>query len=219
MKGESNVFCPFANYNRIDPRPSYIRILHASPRTPSVDVYVNDKKTVSNLSYEKFTEYYKLPAGSYNIKLYTTRTKVNPILNKNLNLPSGKIFTIAAIGTYPNLSLLPINEPIGPIMPNKSLLRFVHLSPNSPKVDLALKDGKVLFKNVAYKEVTDYVPVNPGIYNFEIKPAGTAKAVLYIPNIRLLRDRFYTIYAVGLLGERPPLQVLIPLDGNSYIKF
>ena len=30
--------------------------------------------------------------------------------------------------------------------------------------------------------------------------------ILYIPNIRLRSDRFYTIYAIGLVGDQPTPQ-------------
>jgi len=115
--------------------------------------------------------------------------------------------------------VLPIEDPILPVMPGSVQIRFAHLSPNAPNVDITLPDGTVLFGNVGYKEVTDYLLVYPGTYILQARPAGTYDVVLYIPNITLLPDRFYTVYAVGLAGEIPPLQVLIPLDGNSYIEF
>ena len=105
-------------------------------------------------------------------------------------------------------------------MRNKSLLRLVHLSPNSPKVNLVVKNtGSKLFQGVSYKEVTDYVPLNPSTYNFEVTSTSTNEAVLYVPNMRLLGDRFYSFYVIGLLGGEPPIMALLPLDGNSYIKF
>ena len=211
--------CPFENYYREAPVYSYVRLLHTSPKTPPVDVYLDGKKIINNLAYNKFTEYQKLKTGTHNVKLYVRGDTRKPILNKNLNVPSGKILTIAAINTYPNVNLQAINEPVGPIMRNKSLIKLVHLSPNSPSVDLALKNGTSLFKNVSYTQGTDYIPLNPSDYNFEVKASGSNKVVLYVPNIRLIGNRFYSFYVTGLLGERPPLTALIPLDGNSYLKF
>jgi hypothetical protein len=198
---------------------SYVRLLHASPNAPAVDVYADGKLIAGNLVYTQFTPYMKLQKGKYNIKVFAAGTTKNSVIDTVIELPEGKILTVAAIGKLENISLFPIEDPILPVMPGSTQIRFAHLSPNAPNVDITLPDGTVLFGNVGYKEVADYLLVYPGTYILQARLAGTDDIVLYVPNITLLPDRFYTVYAVGLVGETPPLQVLIPLDGNSYIKF
>jgi len=102
---------------------------------------------------------------------------------------------------------------------NNAYVKFAHLSPNAGAVDVTVPDGKILFKNVNYKESTDYIQVPPGTYTFDVRPTGTKTTALYVPNVRLKAQRFYTVYAVGLVGDHPGLQALIPLDGSSYLDF
>ena len=214
-------YCPYYDYcsslYRETPNNSYIRIFHASPNTPAVDVYVNDKQIVKGLPYKGFSPYIRTPAGKYNVKVFPTGKKDTPIINTDLNIPPRSIITVAAIGSLPDISLLPILEPVFSRVPGKTYVRFAHLSPNAPNVDLFI-NGKKLFSNVPFKKVTDYTLINPGAYTFDIYIAGTQQRVLYVPNIRLLPNKIYTIYAVGLAGRTPPLQVVIPLDGNTYLK-
>jgi hypothetical protein len=198
---------------------SYIRLLHASPDAPSVDVYVNDKPVARGLSYKHFTPYLKLPTGLYNVTVYPAGKTTNPVIKTQFQVPNRSIFTIAAIGMLKDISLQPILEPIEQLKPGTSLIRFIHLSPNSPAVDISLINGKGLFKDVNYKEVTPYIPTSPGVYGFQVKQSGTENLVLTVPNIRLLPNKIYSVYIVGLLNGKPPLQVLIPLDGNTYLKF
>jgi hypothetical protein len=101
--------------------------------------------------------------------------------------------------------------------PGRAYVRFVHLSPNAPNVDVSTGGNKV-FSNVGYKKATDYVEVKPGVYNFNVTVSENGQNVLTVPNTRLLPNRIYSIYAVGLAGSSPPLQVLIPLDGNTYLE-
>ncbi len=209
----------FAPMGYFRPDQSYIRILHASPDAPDVDVYANDAKIAENLSYRQFTPYISVPSGDYRIRVYPAGTTQNAVIDTDLRIPGGKIYTVAAAGMLSDIGLFPIEDPIMPMLPGKVYLRFVHLSPDAPAVDVTLQDGFKVFNNIGYKDISDYVPLNPGTYAFNVKPAGSDDIVLYVPNINLLPDRFYTIYAVGLAGGNPPLQVLIPLDGNSYIKF
>ncbi|CAM2942087.1 DUF4397 domain-containing protein [Hathewaya histolytica] len=199
---------------------SFIRVLHASPKTPSVDVYINNIPVIRNLQYRGFTEYLPLPAGNYNVKIYPASNKNVLLLDQSLTIAPNKILTIAGIGKGPeSLALLPILDP--KITPDnrKSYLRFAHLSPNTPPLDIVTTKGKTLFKNVSYRQLQGYVELPPGVYDVDVRLSGTTTSVLYVPNIALRPNNFYTIYAVGLLNDEPPLQVLIPLDGNSYINF
>ncbi|MBU3159830.1 DUF4397 domain-containing protein [Clostridium frigoris] len=204
---------------RVAPMNSYIRVLHASPKSPAVDVYINDMLKFKNLSYGTFTDYVEVMSGDYNVKLYAAGTKTTPVLNKNVFIPPGKIYTVSAIGTLPNIDLLLVLEPKVNNPTNNAYVKFTHLSPNAGAVDVALPSGKILFKNVKYKESTDYIQVPPGTYTFEVRPTGTKTIALYVPNVRLKAQRFYTVYAIGLAGGHPGLQALIPLDGSSYLDF
>jgi hypothetical protein len=209
-------------YNTLYPfrdEKAYIRILHASPDAPGVDVYANNNLVARNLTYKSFTEYTEIVPGQYNIKVFPAGSTSNPVIDTNITVPPNSIFTVAAVGTLSAISLQPISEPILAIPPGKLYVRFAHLSPDAPNVDITLADGTILFRNVGFRGVADYIPVNQGTYTIYVKLTGTDKTVLYVPNIRLTAGRFYTIYAVGLASGSPPLQVLIPLDGNSYIKF
>lgn len=196
---------------------THIRILHAVPNAPAVDVYANGALIARNLKYQGFTDYLAVPAGTYLIEIYPAGTTAVPVLRTNAALPGRSIFTIAAVGLLPDISLLPLNEPKTAIPQGMTMIRFSHLSPTAPSVDITLPDGTILFSDVQFMETMDYISVTPGTYRLQARVAGTSQVVLEVPNITLLPNRFYTVYAVGLPGGNPPLQVLIPLDGNTYI--
>lgn len=213
----------YPEYSRVPEKPtsnfSFIRILHASPDAPAVDIYANGNPIARNLAYKGFTPYVKVPSGSYNIKVFPAGKKVNPVIDANLEIPGKSIFTIAAINKLANISLLPILEPLHTANPGFAMVRFVHLSPSAPPVDITLPNGQKLFKDVEFKEVTGYIPLRPGNYSLQARQTGTNKVVLVIPNIVFKPKKLFTIYAIGLTEGTPPLQVLIPQDGGSYLKF
>src|SRR6056297_1302556 len=197
---------------------SYIRIFHAAPNAPGVDVYANNNLVARNLSYRNFTDYLPIPAGTVRVKVFPTGEKTNPLIDTSLEIIAETITTVAAIGQPPNISLLPVEDPRIPIEPGKSFLRFANLAPTTPNLDLSLPGGPVLFKDVEFKEVTDYISVSPKTYTIELFPTGTKDRILYVPNMTLQPNNFYTVYAIGGIDDSPPLQVVIPLDGNSYIQ-
>lgn len=225
MKGELLMFiCPYYAYRNFHRMPdvssiSHIRFLNASPNSPAIDVYLNDRLIFRNLLYKYFSDYVSIPSGTYHIKVFPSGSTTNPLIDKSLFIPPERIFTLAAIDDYPNINLLSIEDVRRPRIPDKAFIRFAHLSPEAPTLNIVLPDGNTLFSNISYKQVTRYLPVDPGTYTIEARTSDSGERILYVPNIRLRPDKFYTIYAVGNVSKPPKLQVLIPLDGNSYIQF
>ncbi len=209
--------CPFEPYCSRAPQFSYVRLLHAVPNAPAVDIYLNERLTASNISYRGFTQYLPYLPGNYNIKIFPTGQRINPVINTNVNFPAGSIITTAATGLLqnPSIQLIPDN-PI-PALPARVYLRLVHLSPNAPAVDMTTPDGVRLFENVSFRGVTSYTAIAPGTYTLQLRLPGTEQIVLNVPNAVFGAGRFYTVYVVGLVGEAPSLQMLLPLDGGSYI--
>ncbi|MCX7922651.1 MAG: DUF4397 domain-containing protein [Clostridia bacterium] len=216
----SPLLLPINSFERQKASPfSYVRLFHAVPDAPPVDVYAGGNLIARNISYRNFTPYIPLRPGNYPIDVFPAGQTINPVLRTTLSIPVQSILTYAATGRVSGVSLLQIPDTPAPLPKGVVYLRFVHLSPNAPPVDVTTSDGSVLFRDMAYREIPEYIPVNAGNYTFNLSITGTGQRILYVPNIRLKPNRFYTIYAVGLAGAVPPLQVLIPLDGNSYIKF
>ncbi|WP_242948907.1 DUF4397 domain-containing protein [Clostridium amylolyticum] len=188
---------------------SYIRVFHASPNAPAVDVYANGNLLVRNLSYKEVSQYLPVPAGIYNIKVYPSGKMINPVINTTVSIPENSVFNVAAIGTLPNISLYPIPEPIMGKKSGRPCVRFVHLSPNAPAVDIRLADGTKVFNNVSYEGITDYACVPAGNYTFKVNIAGTDNTALTVPNVKLDNNTYYTIYAVGLVGNSPALEAVL----------
>lgn len=214
--------CPFIYqfnnlYRETMPLRSYVRVFHASTNAPAVDVYINDKLAVKNLSFKQFSSYIPVLPGVYNIKIYIAGNKTKPVLIKNMTIPKQVIYTLGVINNIEKVDLLAINEPKLEMDKTKTMVRFVNLSPDSSSLDLKLPDGTELFKDMKFKEIPDYKAIPPGRYTFEVFDTKTNKKVLIIPNTELKPERFITIYSIGMRSGKPPLQVVIPLDGNTYL--
>ena len=191
---------------------SLVRVFHAAPQAPNVDVYVNDQMVFSNLAFGDFTRYVYLDEGEYNVSVYLAGQKDRPVINQMVDMPSQQIFTIAATGNLDNLGLLVIPDKVSKSpSQNYSSVRVIHLSPNAPGVDI-LVDGDTLFEDISFGEGTDYVDLNPGTYNVNVV-LNTDKSVVLPLKVTLNPDKIYTIY---IIGNPPTLQALQVVDGNTY---
>jgi len=198
---------------------SYYRLFHACPNAPSVDVYLNNNLVAERLEYGQFTPYTAIPPGKYSLLVFPSGTSYNPLMKTELQIQEEEIYTVAITGLPMKPILLPIEDPKQPIPRGKLGLRFGNLSPTPANLNVYLSNGDLLFDKVPFKEVTDYIFLFPGKYTIEIVDADTDKTLLFVPNIVLKPDRCYSIYAIGLLDNQPYLQVVIPLDGSSYLNF
>lgn len=199
----------------------YVRMLNASPNSPALDVYINDVLFVQDLKYKDFTQYFKGELGEYNIKIYKAGDKEDIILQRNIELYLNNIYTIAIMGIY-NVNGLELNL-IGDhqrnIDKNYSYIRFINLSPSSQELDIILNEELVI-SDLSYGTESSYLKMTPGNYNFKAFSKIDERLVLENPNLILKADKIYSGYIVGLYTEKiNTMQILLPLEGATYLKF
>lgn len=200
---------------RNDMDVSYVRVFHASPDAPPVDIYVNGGLAFKNLSFKEFSEYVQLPMGEYKIEVFPAGQKVTPVLTQNVQVPEKQVITIAAVGNFEDLQLVPYIEGNADGLPaNESRVRIIHLSPDAPGVDMLI-DGRLAFEDVKFMDATDYAQIPSGIYNVTIDISDTNDAVLTL-KVELKSQKVYTIYIVG---NPPNLSVIQSLDGSTFVRF
>ena len=175
-----------------------VRVAHASPDAPAVDVLVNDVVALSNIAFKEITDYAALPAGTYNVKVVPTGATEPVVIEADLDLAAGTDYTVAAVNELASIEPLVLVDNNSKPAEGNAHVRFVHASPDAPAVDIAVTDGPVLFPNVAFKEGTDYLPVPAGTYDLEVRLAGTDTVVLPLPGITLEEGTVYTAWAMGL---------------------
>lgn len=192
----------------------YVRFVHTVPDAPNVDIYVDDDLIVNDLAYGEYTDYLPIPEGTYRIALYVAGTRNNPVLVNMFTVDQNSVSTVTISGNLSEIGFLAISDANEPIEAGRSMVRFYHLSPNAPAVDITLPNGTVIFDDVAFKQITPYIDVNPLNYTLQVRVAGTSDVVLTVPNVNLVADNFYTIYAIGLVGEEPGLEAILVMDGE-----
>ena len=197
---------------------SYIRFFNAYPSVGSVDIYVNGRKVASNLLYRQFTEYLKAFPGYYRVAVFRAGTTTDPLSVSYINLIGYRIYTAAVTGLGTNVSLEMINDNRRFLQENAAYIRFVQLSANAPRMDVYLDDSLVL-SDLNYREVSRYMSVAPGSHNLKLREYFSGAVLLEDPDVTVEGGKAYTIYVVGDMTDRVGLQVVIPLEGTTYLVF
>lgn len=174
-----------------------VRIVHASPDAPAVDIFVDDKALVEGAKFKDVANSLPLAAGSHKVEVYEAKTKgtKDSIIEATLVVDGGKSYTVAAVNKAENLELQAFtNNKQG--MDGKASLRVAHLSPDAPAVNVGPKDAAPLFKDLSFKSISGYQVVNPGSYDLSVSTAD-GKEILNLPGTNLQSGKNYTVLAVN----------------------
>ncbi len=109
-----------------------VRVVHASPDAPAVDIFVNSGKVLENLPFKEYSDYLSVPAGTYNVEIKVTGTDT---VVKALSLPvaANKDYTAIAVGyatgnRQPGFDVLLLEDDNVNPANNGVKLRVVHAS-------------------------------------------------------------------------------------------
>jgi hypothetical protein len=194
-----------------DGHQARVRVVHASPDAPAVDVLVNGGAAFTNAPFKGITDYAALDPATYNIKVVPAGATEPVVIEADLPLEA-KDYTVVAVGKLENIEPLVLVDNNSAPAAGKAHVRFVHASPDAPAVDIAVKGGPILFGNVAFKGVGDYLPVDAGTYDLEVRLAGTDTVALSVPGLALQAGTVYTVFAMGLAGGEPALMAVPSVD-------
>lgn len=190
---------------------SSIRILHAVPNAPNVDVYTNGNLLLSNLSFSSISNYLTLAPGTYEIQLYKAGFYDTPLVTQSVELAPSANYTISVV-TLGNLFLFKVRDASIATSSDTTYLRFMNISQSAPLLNLNLANGSELFTAVEYLETTSYYPTSPGIYNFIVESSTSSVISKNIKNLTLDGGKLYTIYILGVFNGKPPLGYLFVED-------
>jgi hypothetical protein len=176
-----------------------VMAVHASPNAPAVDLLVDNVVAGTGLAFPDNTAYLQVNAGTRNIKVNVTGTSTT-VINADLPVTAGSYYTVFATDSVSKIAPLVLADDLTPPATGKAHVRFVHLSPNAPAVDVAVTSGPMLFANTAFKAYSAFTPVDAGTYNLEVRLAGTGTVVLPLPGISLTAGKIYTVWAKSFVG-------------------
>ncbi len=186
-----------------DEKITYANVLvtHASPDAPGVDLLIDDVKVNTQpLTYPNNTGYLDAETGTRNIKVNVAGTSTT-VINGDLDLEVDKYYSVFAVDQVSEITALVLVDDLTMPAAGKAHVRFVHLSPDAPAVDVAVaSSGAVVFSDIAFKESTVFTPLDAGTYNLDVRVAGTSTVALVLPPVTLEAGKIYTVFAKGFLA-------------------
>ncbi len=199
--------------NQVTATGARVRLLHAIPDGPAVNVFVNNAK-INGTSLTYFStfptnEYVALTPGAANVQVTTVASGTvasQTVLTATAPLEADKYYTVAAAGTAAAPVAVVVNDDLSVPDPTKAYVRIINLVSNGPGVDLAIGTTSPIVSNVAYRSASDFIPVTVvantnNIFAFQVRQTGTATLLGASTNVTMVAGRKYTLLVRGLVGR------------------
>ncbi|MDX1516546.1 MAG: DUF4397 domain-containing protein [Woeseiaceae bacterium] len=182
--------------------PAAVRVIHASPDAPNVDVVANDAVTlVSDLAFPNAAGPLSVDAASYEVDVNEAGNAGNPVITAQLALDAGNLYDVFAVGNLAGIEALVAADDYRRIA-TAAKLRLVHASPTAQGVDIYLTAPQAdinnetpTFENVPFPFNTGFVEVTPETYDVTITPTGTKTPAIGPLTITLEPEGVYTAVA------------------------
>jgi hypothetical protein len=200
-----------------------VRVLHASPDAPAVDVYLDDAavSALTNVPFGTLSDYLDVPSGDHNVKVYATGTTTDPVIDADVTVAAGTAYTIAATDALASITPQVLVDDPSPAC-DSAQVRVVHLSADAPAVDIApagATPDEAVVKNLAYPDASDYLALPGGSYDLEVRLAGETTVALDLPGVTVEDCMAYSVFAIGSAADPSVggngLQVVVAVDASA----
>jgi hypothetical protein len=178
-----------------------------------VDVHIDTTPVFSDVTYLDVTHYASVAEGQHLVQLFLADFPV-PILvfSTTVTVTAGFDYSVAAAGMAASISSTTLIDDNSAPPVGSARVRFVHLSPDTPAVDVGTAGGPVLFHGIAFLEASAYEPVPAGSYTLTMYLSGTITPALALFPVTFQADTVHTVFAMGLLTGPPSLQAVLTAD-------
>lgn len=181
-----------------------VRIIHASPDTPNVDVYVDqtpgvDTPAVPNLAFTQGTDYIALPSGDYDVQVAAAGTTTVPLQVNPFTVDDTQDVTVVAGDFLSNIQPFVFTDDRTSDAKN-ARVRFIHMAPDVDTVDVAVS-GSIdpLFDAVSFGNSGGYLTLPAGTFDLDVRFDADDSVALPVPGVTLQAGLVYTIFAMGSL--------------------
>ena len=194
--------------------PAEVRVIHASPDTPSVDVIVNNTLTlVSDVPFPVVRPVLPLDAGTNNFKVQDSSNPGAILIDEDLTMDAGSVYDFFAVNRLAAIEALVLADDYRRIA-TEAKLRFIHVSPSTTNVDIFLTDtndisgATPLLADIPFKQNSGFLGIEPGGYFVAATVTGTTTLIYGPVPVTLEAGNLYTIAVRDTSGGGLPTLVI-----------
>lgn len=200
--------------------PAAVRVVHASPDAPNVDVLVDANTALTNVPFIGASDYLEVSAGTRRLRVRATGTTTT-VIDASPELTASTSYTVLATGLLADIQPLLLTDDRTAPAAGQVKLRVVHAAPAAGNVDVYvtapgadINTATPTLTNVAFRGFSTYLSVPAGEYRVRVVGAGTKTPVAIDATLTFAAGQVRTIVARDNVGGGAPLNAIVLNDVN-----
>ena len=153
---------------------AYLRVLHASADTPSVNIWLNGEVAFENVDFADSTAVTSLPAGMNDLQVEGIISSGNAVIidAQDVELTKDMLFDVVVLNTYSAIEPLIVSKDKD--FDGEVRVQVVHAASAAPEVDVHLTapvetlSVNTVWGSVAFKESLDPISLAAGSYRIRM---------------------------------------------------
>ncbi len=213
--------CSDDDDNGTAPTPqARVRVVHASPNAPAVDVRVDETVALTNVPYFTASGYLPVNAGVRRLRVNAAGTATT-VIDASPTLAANTDYTVIAAGLLANIAPIVLTDDNSAPTAGNVKIRVVHGAASAPAVDVyvtapgaALTGATPVLTNVPFRAASGYLTVPAGSYRVRVTLAGTQTVAIDTGDagVPVVAGRVYTAIARDNVGGGAPFTVELLTD-------
>ena len=157
-----------------------LRLMHLSPDTPAVDVYVDSVAdpdvgvVLEGVGYGAVSPYRDVPPGEYTVSMREAGAEETApaVLSTTVEVTEDSARTVAGVGLFADLNLTVIEDALETPPEGEARVRVLAGAANAETLDVSLEDGTEVASQLEFAATSEYVDVPAGSTGLRVAAEG-----------------------------------------------
>jgi hypothetical protein len=192
-----------------------VRVFHASPDAPNVDILVDGGRVLENVPYTVSSGFLHVDAGERRFQVQVTGTDITAI-DATVPLEGDTDYVVIASNSVAKIAPLVTTADRTPPTAGQAKVRVFHGAPSAPAVDVYvtapganINQADPVLSNVPFGAISDYLTVPAGSYDVKVTVAGTKTVAIRADSLQLASGIVGMVAALDAKGGGAPFSLAV----------
>lgn len=192
-----------------------VRVFHASPDAPNVDVLVDGGRVLENVPYTAASDFLGIDTGDRRIQVNVTGTDTT-VIDAHATFAENTDYMIVAAGKAAQIAPIIVTADRTTPERDSARVRVLHAAPSAPAVDVyviaaggTIANAAPTLSSVPFKAISDYLSVKPGVYDVFVTLAGTKTVAIEVRGLEISEQLIATVAALDSVGGGAPFALTV----------
>ena len=186
-----------------------IGVLNLMSDGSTLDAHLGDAKINTAAITGSNFAYITADAGQNRLSLFESG-QTDTLLSQSYDFKAGESFSVIALGTNDNATLVMASDDLRAPAGGKSKIRFANFIDGNNELELWVEDGEeALQEGTAYKGVRSFIEVEPSTsLSLQVKATGSDDVLAELADATVESGKIYTLYVTNQMVEGEQVPVL-----------